>query len=326
MTPGEFIRFWFARIPSGFIEMTYIHPQTGEIKSNFIPLSARDSIPNEPRHALEWNQRGFGIYFGTTPSDVRPAYGYRRREYQVSQLPGLWMDMDTGKLGMSLLYATALLLKAKHHPSAVISSGGGLHVYWRFAQPYTVTSDNRETVKRTLEAIATCYKGGDKACRDMARVLRLPGTVNTKPERANVPCKLLWCEPDNLTTYEDMQREYAPFEPQKELRTVRQIPVIDRASEFPEWVNTYIRTGGAKDNSRNRRLYTVARKLNDLGVSQSEAENLLLPAYLRDGSQHERGREKEGIKTIASAYRNARSAIIEPRMNLRMAWGDKAHG
>jgi hypothetical protein len=326
MTPGEFIRFWFACIPSGFIEMTYIHPVTGEIQSNFIPVSSLPSVPNEPTRALEWNKRGFGIYFGTTPSDVRPAYGYRRREYQVSQLPGLWMDMDTSKLGISLVYATALLLKAQHQPSAVISSGGGLHVYWRFAQPYTVTSENRDTVKRTLEAIATCYKGGDKACRDMARVLRLPGTVNTKPERANVPCKLLWCEPDNLTTYEDMQKEYAPFEPQKELRTVRSIPVVDQKDNLPEWINNYINHGGSLNGSRNRRLYTVARKLNDLGYSQTEAENLTLPAYLKDNKGSERGREKEGLKTIASAYRNARSAVISPRMNLRMAWGDKAHG
>lgn len=323
MTPGEFIRYWFARITSGFIEMTYIHPETGEIKSNFIPVSALPSVPDEPRQALEWNKRGFSIYFGTTPSDVRPAYGYRRREYQVSQLPGLWLDMDTDKLKISLVVAMGRLLQSRILPSVVIATGGGLHVYWRFAQPYTVTPENRDAIKTTLEAMATCYAGGDKVCRDMARVLRLPGTVNTKPSRNGAVCQILRCEPQYDTSLEAMQHEYAAFEPQKALRTTRAIPVVERASEFPEWVNTYIQTGGAKDNSRNRRLYTVARKLNDLGVSQNEAENLLLPAYLRDGTDKERGREKEGIKTIASAYRNARAAVIEPRMNLRMAWGDK---
>lgn len=322
LTAGAFIRYWFERVPTGFIEMTYIHPETKAIQAHFIPVESLPQIPDVPRQALIWNQRGYGIYFGTTPSDVKPPYHHRRREYQVSIVPGLWCDLDTKAMGIPQVLAMWKLLRAQHLPSVVIATGGGLHAYWRFAEPFIVTPENKADVKRTLQAIATAYEGGDKSCRDMARVLRLPGTVNTKPGRDNALVSVMRFSPECLTTYEAMQREYAPFEPQKELRTVRQLPTVDNA-EYPKWVKDYIQGGGALDGSRNRRLYTVARALNDLGVGQSEAEQLLLPAYLRDGKGDENGRETEGIKTISSAYRNARSAVLPPRMNLRMAWGDK---
>ena len=322
ITAGGFIRHWFERVSSGFIEMTYIHPETKAIQAHFIPVASLGQIPDVPAQALQWNQRGYGIYFGTTPSDVKPPYHHRRREHQVSILPGLWCDLDTKATGIPQVFAMWKLLKADTLPSAVIATGGGLHAYWRFAEPYIVTPENKSIVKRTLQAIATAYEGGDKTCRDMARVLRLPGTVNTKPGRDNARCEAMRYTPDCLTSFEAMQREYAAFEPQPELRTTRQLPTVDNA-EYPKWVKDYITGGGALDGSRNRRLYTVARALNDLGTSQTEAERLLLPAYLRDSKGDESGREAEGVKTISSAYRNARAAVIPHHMNLRMAWGDK---
>ena len=65
-------------------------------------------------------------------------------------------------------------------PSAVVDSGGGYHCYWLLKQPYPLTTPDarRDAVK--LQAAWVTLMGSDKASKDLARVLRVPGTHNHK--------------------------------------------------------------------------------------------------------------------------------------------------
>lgn len=60
-------------------------------------------------------------------------------------------------------------------PSAIVYSGGGVHAYWRFAEPET----DLDAVEAANAMLATIC-AGDEAVRNRSRVMRLPGSTNRK--------------------------------------------------------------------------------------------------------------------------------------------------
>ncbi len=72
-------------------------------------------------------------------------------------------------------------------PSAIVHSGGGFHCYWLLSEPWILdTPEDREAARR-LQVRWVGYVQGDPGAKDLARILRLPGTVNAKyPDRPRV--------------------------------------------------------------------------------------------------------------------------------------------
>ena len=67
-------------------------------------------------------------------------------------------------------------------PSALVDSGGGYHCYWLLTEPWLLSSDAERERARRLQARWVKHMGGDKAASDIGRVLRVPGSLNCKPE------------------------------------------------------------------------------------------------------------------------------------------------
>lgn len=65
-------------------------------------------------------------------------------------------------------------------PSVIVDSGGGFHCYWLLDEPCLITDENRTAVKEIQYAWADLVKSDDDS-KDLARVLRVPGTKNLKP-------------------------------------------------------------------------------------------------------------------------------------------------
>jgi hypothetical protein len=76
--------------------------------------------------------------------------------------------------------ARARLSRCPFPPTCTVRSGGGLHAYWRLREPLELP-DEAELAKRQLVRLATAL-GGDLGAAEPARVLRLPGSFNVKPE------------------------------------------------------------------------------------------------------------------------------------------------
>lgn len=76
--------------------------------------------------------------------------------------------------------ARARLARCPLPPSALVHSGGGLHGYWRLREPLALPAE-AESAKRQLRRLAYAL-GGDLSAAEPARVLRVPGTLNVKPE------------------------------------------------------------------------------------------------------------------------------------------------
>lgn len=65
-------------------------------------------------------------------------------------------------------------------PSVLVNSGGGVHAYWLLDEPYTLSDSTSHTRANRLQSAWVEYVGGDAAAKDLARVLRVPGTHNHK--------------------------------------------------------------------------------------------------------------------------------------------------
>lgn len=71
----------------------------------------------------------------------------------------------------------------RYPPTVLICSGGGYQGYWFFAQPFIIRSEDDRQALRNLQAAFVDMVGSDTGAKDIARVLRIPGTYNMKPAR-----------------------------------------------------------------------------------------------------------------------------------------------
>jgi hypothetical protein len=168
-------------------------------------------------------------FFGVCP---RPHWGSWEggcwdRSAHIKTVRALWSDIDDRKPQDVLEACRDVDLPA---PSLLVSSGNGCHVYWLLEEPYRIPDAFPYPVKKMkvgdkwqdyyekdgerffsiprpsasalyiesiLQGIAKAI-GGDKTT-DLARLLRLPGTMNRKDQRNDrtpVPCVLVDAQPD----------------------------------------------------------------------------------------------------------------------------------
>jgi len=135
---------------------------------------------------------GWGLYFGLATRDSLNLGGKREN---LRELPCLWAEIDIHKFGMSVEQAVAILLSCPLPPSLIVSSGRGLHVYWLLSPPLSVTAApfGEDAEKIRVELVTRSFVRifhGDQNAVDVTRVLRLPGTHNTK-EGTLLPCRVL---------------------------------------------------------------------------------------------------------------------------------------
>lgn len=116
----------------------------------------------------------------------------------------LWLDIDIkdppkgyASLGDAIDALTVFCSNTQlPPPSALISSGGGLHVYWIFDTPMTIP----EWKPYALGLKELAQRNGLLAdlgvTADPARVLRVPGTFNRKLENNPRPVKIIAWGPD----------------------------------------------------------------------------------------------------------------------------------
>jgi hypothetical protein len=140
--------------------------------------------------------RASDVYFGVGLCSKIKASDERALNSEVSAIPGIWIDIDhlaehhqKKDLPPTMEDAMSLLDAAPMPPSIVVNSGGGgLHAYWKFKEPLEIEDeDDRAFASRLVYGwqniirTAAAAKGWSvDSTHDLARVMRLPGTANTK--------------------------------------------------------------------------------------------------------------------------------------------------
>jgi predicted P-loop ATPase len=156
-------------------------------------LANEKNDPNEPNEQriltrdadqiaafiAKWDRPARGLFFCV--STIR--HGMKRNKENVAEIPGLWADIDFKDVKET---PDSILKRVKAlplPPSIIVRSGNGLHLYWRFKEPMIVNIiDGPETIERVEAALKQLADlvGGDMKVTQVAALMRLPGTHNSK--------------------------------------------------------------------------------------------------------------------------------------------------
>jgi hypothetical protein len=145
-----------------------------------------------PRY-LAWlaheNASSSNVYVAANP--IRPGSRKRTKE-SIESVRHLYMDIDTdGDRRLAALRASDTVPR----PTAILSTSPGKYqVLWRVEGFHVAHQE------QTLKLLAFAF-GGDPACTDCNRVLRIPGFLNRKYDRAHrvtveYPCDSVWTPAD----------------------------------------------------------------------------------------------------------------------------------
>jgi hypothetical protein len=128
---------------------------------------------------------GRALFFcvGTlSPDATKSAKGFWRLKGNILQLPGLHVDVDFKHLALPpalnpTAEVTRQMIRSRWAPAPIVITGGGMHGYWRSAQP--IGRDDFEQAEAVMKALARHF-GGDPSVAEVSRLMRLPGTSNWK--------------------------------------------------------------------------------------------------------------------------------------------------
>ena len=124
----------------------------------------------------KWDRKDRALYFCT--ATIQPG-AVTRSKATLAELNGLHVDVDFKAITIGAEEAERKLQQLFHLPSKVVASGGGLHAYWLFKEALPATPENIERIESLLRLLAD-HLGGDLACAEASRLMRLPGSHNTK--------------------------------------------------------------------------------------------------------------------------------------------------
>lgn len=325
MNTAEFLHELYGGVSDGVLEITYLAPEGVRLYPRTVvqwaalPLGAIDF---ENSTARQMNHKGYNVYYGVAvrraakPSEQRisdktgKSYTFypRGNQSDALYLTTLYVDIDDASDD------ARWRIWALCPPSIVVFSGGGWHGYWVLNEPLLITDDNRHNITRTLKGMAIAC-GGDTKVAELARIMRLPGTVNTKPERGGAIAEIVEDMGGARFRFEDFERRFARLGGPRELVIDRPIP-IEASQGLPKWVGEYLATG-APVGERNNRLYAVAREYKANGLSASQCTAEAGARGLSDGLTDE-----EVDRTIRSAYAAQGVANIDPSFKTRIAAQD----
>ncbi len=178
------------------------------------------------------NERGAGVFVTVNHTD-----GQGRKKANIKRVRALFVDLDGAPIEP--------VLSAPTPPHIVVqSSPGRFHAYWR------VSDCPVDACEPALKEMIGRF-GGDPACCDLNRVLRLPGFLHRK------------ADPFLVRVIENRAGEYRLSDlgiavPTEEGRGVPKSSSVSSASSVGGWLDRYL---PATTGERNRCLFGLARFL-----------------------------------------------------------------
>lgn len=303
---------FFAALYSGanpelLLELRCIHPETEQARVLWTPIGNQQRLTPTLRQADALNKSGYGVFFA--PCLRREKKGSAE---SAALVPALWVDIDCDDDPSQRSAALDTLHSFDPKPSIILDSGGGWHVYWLLDQPFELEDDTaREQIANTLHGLFAVVGGDPEYAKSVASLMRLPDSVNTKPERGGIVAVITEFHPDRrypLAAFEWLKVKQGGANGKSQL-----MQSGNGHAPLPQVTLDYL-ASGASNGNRNRTLFDAACQFRDAGCSQTDAEAQLIPRHVADGngSENPAAREREARATITSAYsQTARDPITE---------------
>ncbi|MEA3272769.1 MAG: phage/plasmid primase, P4 family, partial [Patescibacteria group bacterium] len=228
-----------------FLEILGLKPGELELRCFNSFGDVRQIWPNSISEGLEdakkLTEQGYNIFFGVGAR--RSKKGDKRH---ISKISALWADLDVKDFKGGKREARSILDSLKkegYNPSVIVNSGHGFHAYWLLEHP--VKGKDVFSIEPILKGIAERLNG-DRAAAEIARIMRLPGTINFK-EKPFVDCKIIDFQPERKFTLEQLKyffkSDVTPIQRWKKKRTPGKIPEGQRAITLMRFAGSMRRPG-----------------------------------------------------------------------------------
>ena len=120
-----------------------------------------------------WDRPGRAVYFCVS------TISGKRNKANAIEITGLFTDSDFKSIAAGEAEIRKALEQLRCPPTMRVHSGNGFHSYWLFNEPLLLTPDSRDRVEAALRQLAD-HVAGDLAVCEVARLMRLPGSHNSK--------------------------------------------------------------------------------------------------------------------------------------------------
>lgn len=281
-----------------FLELLGKDPATTRLRT-FLGKGAKSGWDLEK--AAKWSQNGGGVYVVIGNGGDSDA--------EITSCPALFVEWDDGA-SIEVQRDRWQVLELPEPTVMVWTGGKSLHCYWVLDQPMA-PAEWRPLQKRLID-----YCGGDKACCNPSRVMRLPGFAYEKNPGTDARCRILENPSGNRWTAGDIDWalpvEVAPKPPTRALEVLPGGLSGDLPPRPPEALREALNKIPPFSHGAGQRpeLLGLAMRLQ-VEVGAAEAEKLLAETCC------------EGISDL-SGYFNTKPTKINPGSVwpfLRDEWG-----
>ena len=231
------------------------------------------------------------VYFNVHPGK-RQIFGRKRGGISnVEAINCLYAEFDGDKALIK-----ERISKLHIQPGVMIDSGGGVHCYWLLSDPVQVTASNLDQLKG-LQARWVAYVGADEGAKDLARILRLPGSINHK---YNPPRPVTFIKADFTATH-TLNELAALLPPVKEKPEIKHTqPPTDPSEAGENWLQKAL--DRATPGNRNETGFWLATQLRDAGMQKGAAKDIMRSYQGNVTDAKEPYTEHEAMATLTSAY------------------------
>ena len=181
--------------PSDIIEIRCIKGQRPNSVSRSLWCTAAE-LPSKGEQLDRLNKQGWNLYFGVNP---RKQSGGTKSvdvalarccftDFDDKDCPMLRPSCGDGAgLGRYEFVLNHIIDAGLPEPSLVVSSGNGMHCYWRLAEPIYDAAEFKAAQENLIDLL-----GSDGAVKDFSRIMRLPPFDNVKDESNPKECFVIY--------------------------------------------------------------------------------------------------------------------------------------
>lgn len=195
---------------SGYIEVMTLGNGQVQFSKMYNPLKLLDNLDNL-KNKMD------------TYMSINTVYNYKRTVQNIRQLRALYIDIDNRELTyVQLVYEVWILANEGKipHPTMVVNSGRGIHVYWRIEHaPKQALSTWQELEDYLYKQLK--HLGADKKATDATRILRLVETINSKNKSK---CEIVIIDNETIYSMYDLRTEYLNYKQVK----FKQVEIEDK--------------------------------------------------------------------------------------------------
>jgi hypothetical protein len=266
--------------PEDIIEYRPLPPAAGR---RWAPLAELPDIVDWlERLNRDENQR-VHAYFGANPRKAKNA----SQAEGVALARCLFADFDGGVVVEDALARVRAV--GFPMPTAVIESGGGVHLWWRLSDPMYDSAAWHERMKAIASAL-----GSDQSICDWPRIMRLPGFVNWKYEQT--PRAHLWdCDPTRIYPIEKFLGQAVQS-------------IVVKPKSMSDLTRRFLEEGFTLAAGRRQTMFTVACDMAARGWGVAEATNAIMERMRRVGLRQDD--LEDCPRQIANAWKRTRLPVL----------------